>query len=74
MTKKEFAAIQAVLHGCKDNVRVMGKTYMLFADDGEKITVTDTIKFEEAVEIVCNFINKEERRKNGKQLHKRIKI
>lgn len=63
MTKKEFAAIKAVLYGCKNNVRIKGKTFILFADNGEQIEVKDTIKFEDAVDIVCNFIEKEAKKR-----------
>lgn len=66
MTKKEFTAIKAVVYGCQANTRVKGKKFMLYHDNGETIEVKDTIPFEEAVEIVCNFIEKESKKKNGK--------
>lgn len=66
MTKKEFTAIKAVVYGCRENTRIKGKKFVLYSNDGETVEIKDTIPFEEAVEIVCNFIEKESKKKNGK--------
>ena len=66
MTKKELSALKAVVYGCKENIRIGNKKFVVYKNEGDNVVVEDTIEFAEAIEVVCNLISKETKRRNGK--------
>lgn len=66
MTKKELSALKAVVYGCKENIRIENKKFVVFKNEGNKVVEDETIEFAEAIEVVYNLISKEEKRINGK--------